>query len=85
MTADIYAKVYGKISSALLGKENEPLCYDDVEIMLYKDVDSIWPTRHKLSQYARLAYEVLYALHREGKLKTITRAQNGRDRYFMYI
>ena len=85
VTVDIYAKAYDKIKNALVGKKDAPLCYDDVEIMLYKDFPDMWPKKHTLAQYARVAYEVLFALMREGVLKMTVASQNSRDRYFMYI
>lgn len=90
ITPDTYSKAYKKVEEMLLNatKEN-PVIYDDVEITLSK-MPELWDEQHKISQYAKVGYDILWQIHKEGRMKTfITQQQKpagwSRDLIAMYI
>ncbi len=87
ITREVYSKGYKIVEELLLGKKDAPCCYDDVENALYARMD-IWDEPRLLSQYAVLAYEILFAMKLEGRLKGDIRPDsnnNKRNLFYMYI
>lgn len=84
-----YAKAYDRIVKILKGKKDAPVDYDVIEVAVWKEMTDVWSEQHRCMQYARLAYEVLYQLYREGRLKMIVRQADSRHgmrpRAFMWI
>ena len=69
-------------------KEN-PVIYDDVEITLSK-MPELWDEQHKISQYAKVGYDILWQLTKEGRIKSFIAPQHkpdgwSRDLISMYI
>ena len=70
ITPKVFAEGYARIEALLKEKETT---YPEVEIFITKNFADIWPERHSETQRAQLGYEVLYQLHREGRLQSETR------------
>ena len=89
MTPYTYSEGYKRISELLKGKENNPLYFDDLELAVGRTMRDLWPGNHTYVQHARLVYEILYQLHREGKrrriIKPLERASGPVNREFMWI
>ena len=86
LTEEAINEGYIKISALLAGKSENPLCFDDVETFVWNNLRYLFADDHTIIQDAMLVYEVLFRLHREGKLKKITRMMNGvKRRYYMWI
>ena len=77
---------YNRIVKLLEGKVDAPLYLDDLEHAVWHDMRDLFPGDHTLIQNARLVYDVIYRLHREGRLKSEVRArENGGQRLFFWI
>ena len=84
-----YIEAYKDIEEMLRGKKDAPLYFDDIEIALYKNREKYWPEECILCQNARLAYDILWQLHKEGRLKTEVRVlgegDRARNRLYMWL
>jgi len=77
---------YNRIVKLLEGKADAPLYLDDLEHAVWYDMRDLFPGDHTLIQNARLVYDVIYRLHREGRLKSEVRTrENGGRRLFFWI
>ena len=77
---------YKRIYALLKGKKDNPLSFDDLEIAVGSEMRDLFEGDHLLVQDARVVYDVLYRLDREGLLNKETRIINGNiKRYFMWI
>lgn len=89
VTPYAYAEAYKRIVALLTGKKDAPLYFDNLEIAVFNDMKDIWPEQHTLVQDARLVYDVLYQLKKEGRLKSVIRPMQGnghvKDRIYMWI
>ena len=85
ITPAAYDKSYAMIEKMLIGKSDLSVCYDDIENELYYRGDEIWDERHTLAEYASLAYKVLFALKREGRLKGEIRPAPKQKRNLLYM
>ena len=88
ITPKVFAEAYRQISALLMerGKEN-PVTYPEIEIYNTTHFEGIWPESHPLTQRAHLGYEILYQLHREGRLHSETKwtPDGAKQRVYMYI
>jgi len=85
ITPEVYRKAYDRVVELLTGKEDEPLNYDDIELDFYNNCQHIWPEQHTLTQYASIAYETLFTLKREGKLKWTPKLVPNGTKYRLYM
>ena len=70
----------------LKGKKDSPLHFDDLEIAVGQNMRDIFEGDHYLVQDARLVYDVLYRLDKEGLLRReLRRVSDRRQRWFMWI
>ena len=77
---------YNRICAMLKGKKDNPLHFDDLELAVGKNMRDIFEGNHFLVQDARLVYDVLYRLDKEGVLKRdLRRVSDRRQRWFMWI
>lgn len=69
------------------GKENA-VVFDDCEIKL-ENTEGLWQNKKRYTQHARLAYDILWQLHKEGRLKRFIAPQKMssgiRQSTYMYI
>lgn len=87
ITPKVFSEAYRQISALLSrGKEN-PVTYPEIEVYITKNFEDIWPEPHSCTQRAQLGYEILYQLHREGRLHSETRVtpKGDNQRVYMYI
>jgi len=89
VTPRAYREAYDRISARLTGKEDAPLYFDDLEFAVGREMKDIWEEEHTFAEHARIVYDVLWQLHREGRLKTrmgtVKKATGDRPRLFMWI
>ena len=89
VTPRAYKEAYNRISGMLTGKEDAPLYFDDLEFAVGREMRDIWEEEHTFAEHARIVYDVLWQLHREGRLKTrmgtVKKATGDRPRRFMWI
>lgn len=90
ITPVTYIKAYQKVEEMLknASKEN-PIIYDDVELTMCK-MEELWDEKHKISQYAKVGYDILWQIYKEGRLKSFIAPQQkpagwSRDVISMYI
>ena len=89
ITPTTYIKAYERIETMLKNaSKDNPVIYDDIELEMYK-MPELWDEQHKISQYAKVGYDILWQIHKEGRLKSFIAPQtkpNG-TRYLanMYI
>lgn len=77
---------YKRIYDMLKGKKDEPLHFDDLELAVWHNMRDLFEGDHTLIQDARLVYDILYRLDREGILKReLRRVSPNRERIFMWI
>jgi len=77
---------YNRIYAMLKGKKDNPLHFDDLEIAVDKTMRDLFEGDHYLVQNARLVYDVLYKLDKEGLLRRdLRRVSDRRQRYFFWI
>lgn len=77
---------YKRICEMLKGKKDSPLHFDDLEIAVGKNMRDLFEGNHYLVQDARLVYDILYRLDKEGVLKReLRRVSDRRQRWFMWI
>ena len=77
---------YKRIYAMLKGKKDNPLNFDDLEIAVGENMRDLFEGDRYLIQDARLVYDVLYRLDKEGLLKReLRRVSSRRERYFMWI
>ena len=77
---------YKRIYSMLKGQKDNPLHFDDLELAVGKNMRDIFEGDHFLVQDARLVYDVLYRLDKEGLLKRdLRQVSERRKRWFMWI
>ena len=69
-----YIKAYKRAEEMLICGKDNPCTYDDIELT-FKDMPDLWHEKHRYSQYAKLAYDVLWQFHTEGRLKRIVAPQ----------
>ena len=82
---DVLNEGYRRICEFISGKENANY-FDQIELMLWNKMRDIFPGNHTLIQDARLVYDVLYRLHREGRLQSELRTlESGRQSYFFWV
>ena len=64
----------------------KPMYFDEIELTLWHKMRDIFPGDHILIQDARLVYDVLYRLRKEGALKSELRTlESGRQTYFFSV
>jgi len=86
ITPYAYKEAYQRIEAMLLGKQDNPLYFDNLELAVGNDMKDIWPEQHTLNQHAALVYDILYQLHTEGRLRfTMGATKGGNIRYYMWI
>ncbi len=88
ITPKAFAEAYRQIEALLMDRgEKNPVTYPEVEVYITKNFEDIWPERHPITQRAQLGYEVLYQLHREGRLHSETKPtpKGNNKRVYMYI
>lgn len=68
ITPATYVKAYNRICEMLTGAGDNQYVYDDLEIEMSK-MPELWNEQNLYSQYAKVAYDVMWQLHMEGKLK----------------
>ena len=77
---------YKRICAMLKGKKDDPLHFDDLELAVGQNMRDIFEGDHYLVQDARLVYDVLYRLDKEGLLRReLRRVSDRRQRWFMWI
>ena len=77
---------YKRIYALLKDKKDNPLHFDDLELAVNKTMRDNIEGNHTLVQEARLVYDVLYKLDKEGLLKReLRRVSDRRERFFMWI
>ncbi len=77
---------YKRIYALLKGKKADPLHFDDLELAVGKNMRDLFDGDHFLVQDARLVYDVLYKLDKEGILqRDLRRVSDRRQRYFFWI
>ncbi|MBQ4528641.1 MAG: hypothetical protein II998_11295 [Clostridia bacterium] len=84
-----YIKAYARIEEMLKNaSKDNPVIYDDIELEMCK-MSELWDEQHKVSQYAKVGYDVLWKIHKEGRLKSFiapqTKANGTRYLANMYI
>ena len=60
---------YKRIEKMLLGKKDDPVHFDTLELTVWREMRDLFPGDHTLIQDARLVYDVLWRLKCEGRLK----------------
>jgi len=89
MTPYTYKEGYRRIVEMLTGKKDAPLYFDDLELAVYRNMKDLWPKAHPTLQDARLVYDILYQLTREGRLQTKIQPLGGKpgavNRAYMWI
>jgi hypothetical protein len=87
MTPFTYLEGYRRIER-LLRSDTAPMYFDEVELAANAMRD-LWPDDGTLVQHARLVYDILWQLDREGRLKKEIRVQERADgmrhRYYFWL
>lgn len=87
MTPFTYMEGYRRIER-LLRSDTAPMYFDEVELAANAMRD-LWPDNGTLVQHARLLYDILWQLDREGRLKKEIRVQERPDgirhRYYFWL
>ena len=60
---------------AILRSDRAPLYFDELELEIGKNMRDLFPGDHSVLQHARLLYDLLFELDREGRLKKELREQ----------
>lgn len=78
-SAYTFEEGYRRIAALLIEKRDNPLHFDDLELAVWRNMRDLFDGNHTLIQDARLVYDVLWRLHREGRLcmKPILTQTNG--------
>ena len=83
-----YIKAYNYAEKMLAGGKENPCIYDDLELA-FKDMPELWDSEKRYSQYAKLAYDMLWQFHKEGRLQSFIAPQTlgcgTRDVAYMYL
>lgn len=89
LTPHMYDVAYKRFEEMLTGKKDDPLVYDDLEVELWFNMPELWSNNAPYQRFAELAYDVLYDMYTQGKLKMEIRPQpkawGTRDCAFMWI
>ena len=72
---------YKRIEALLRGRKDDPLYFDDLELAVWRDMRDLFPGDHTLIQDARLVYDVLWKLYKEGRLHTKYIILNQKNKY----
>lgn len=72
---------YKRICALLQGKKDNPLYFDDLELAVWRNMRDLFPGDHTLIQDARLVYDVLWRLYKEGRLRMKNVLMNKDNRY----
>jgi len=75
ITPTTYIMAYDKIESMLRGGKDKPCIWDDIEFAML-DMPELWNEQNNYSQYAKVGYDVLWQLYREGRLKSFLAPQS---------
>lgn len=73
-----YKIAYEKMVEMMSGGKEHAYVFDDFEMALAK-IPELWNDKKRYTQHARLAYEVLWQLHTEGRLKSFVAPQEMRS------
>ena len=88
MTPYTYAEAYRRFER-ILGSEEAPVCFDDLEFAVGRGMRDLWPGDHTFVQHARLVYDMLWQFDREGRLKREMRVQEAyeslRHRWYFWL
>ena len=72
ITPQTYRKAYEMIEGFLLGKKENPVNLDEVFFML-REHPEIFRIKYDYAQFAKVIYDILYEMKKEGRLKTEVR------------
>ena len=68
ITESVFQKGYDHICKMLSVPKENALYFDDLELDLLKNIRDIFEENHSLTEHARLVYDVLWQLKKEGRL-----------------
>lgn len=66
-----YRIAYDKIEAML---KEKPCVWDEIEIAML-ETPELWDEKHRYSQYAKVGYDILWQIHKEGRLKSFMAPQ----------
>jgi len=88
ITADIFKKAYDYTEKQLKGKKDDPVDLWDLETLYQSDWKHIWSEPYVdckfavdgklLKPFPELSYQVLWAMHKEGKLRKVLGDRDGK-------
>ena len=75
ITEKVFQKGYDHICKMLSVPKESALYFDDLELDLLKNIRDIFEENYSLTEHARLVYDVLWQLKKEGRLRQELRPQ----------
>ena len=78
ITEKVFQKGYDYICKMLSVSKENALFFDDLELDLLKNIRDIFEENYSLTEHARLVYDVLWQLKKEGRLRQELRPQKTR-------
>ena len=89
ITQKTWQRGYDHICKMLSVPKENALYFDDLELNLLDNIQEIFEERHALPEHARLVYDVLWQLKKEGRLRQELREQSKkhyiRKRWYFWL
>ena len=90
ITPQVFQKGYDYICNLLSVSKENALYFDDLELTLLEDVRDVFQQNYTLAEHARLVYDVLWQLKKEGRLcqelrPQVTKRGTHRKRWYFWL
>lgn len=89
ITDEVYQKGYAYICQKLSVSKENALFFDDLELDLLRNIKQFFPEDVSLTEHARLVYDILWQLEKEGRLCQELRVQQKkrytRKRWYFWL
>ena len=89
ITPETFRRGYDHICKLLSVPKENALYFDDLELDILRKVQDVFEDKHSLSEHARLVYDILWLLQKEGRLRQELRTQQtphyNRQRWYFWL
>ncbi len=89
ITEEVFRRGYAYISRMLSVSRENALFFDDLELDLLQNIQEVFEERYSHTEHARLVYDVLWQLKKEGRLRQELRTQKKsycqRKRWYFWL